>query len=63
MNYIIFNIILFIISYNIDQSIVNWFDIVPWSQNYIFYTIVFNLPISFLITVIIIKKIKQLLQL
>jgi len=40
---------------------VNLLELEYWSQDYIFYTLVFNLPISIYITLVIIKKLKQLL--
>jgi DNA integrity scanning protein DisA with diadenylate cyclase activity len=46
MNFIIFNAILFSISYIIDYIAVDWFDMVEWSMNYINYLLFINFPIS-----------------
>lgn len=60
MNYIVFNILMIVVSYGMDKAIVDLMDLEYWSQDYIFYTIVFNLPISVLITIVIMRKMKQL---
>jgi len=61
MNFIIFNVIFFTISYIIDYMAVNWFGLVEWSQNYLYYIILINLPLSTFITYKYVKKIKEFL--
>ena len=59
MNFLFFNIIMFIISYCIDFIALGWFDIEPWSKDFIQYYLFINIPISVLLTVYIMGKIKS----
>ena len=63
MNFIIFNFILFGISSLIDYIATDWFQIVEWSREYIYYLFLINLPISTMLTYLCIRKIKEFLGL
>ena len=59
MNFLFFNIVLFLISYCIDFIALDLFHIEPWSKEFIQYYLFANIPISLILTIIIIKKLKS----
>ena len=59
MNFLLFNIVLFIISYSIDYIALDWFNVEPWSKEFMQYYLFVNIPISALLTVVIVNKIKS----
>jgi len=61
MNFIIFNVILFIYSYIIDYFAVDLYGLEEWSMKYIQYLFLINLPISTILTYMSIGKIKEYL--
>jgi hypothetical protein len=63
MNFVIFNTVLFCISYIIDYIAIDWFGLVQWSSKYINYLLFVNFPISSIATYLIIDKVKEFLGL
>jgi len=61
MNFIIFNVILFLISYIIDYIAVNLFGLIEWSATYINYLLFINLPVSTILTYLSIRRVKEFL--
>ena len=61
MNFIFFNIILYFASSFIDYIIVDIFNVVQWSKDYISLLIFVNLPVSTIVTIVIMRKIKNIL--
>jgi len=63
MKFLLFNVILFFISYVIDYIAIHLFGLVEWSENYIYYLVVINLPVSTFLTYLAMKKIKEFIGL
>ncbi len=63
MNFLLFNIVLFAISSVLDYIAIHIFGLVEWSDSYIYYLIIINIPISSFATYKLIPKIKEYLSL
>ena len=59
-NFIIFNILLIVISSVIDYIAIDWFGLVEWSSNYIYYIFFINLPLSTFLAYYLNRKYKEL---
>jgi len=62
MHFLLFNIILFGISYVVDYVGVHIFHIVEWSESYLYYLILVNIPLSLILTYMAMRKIKGLIE-
>jgi len=62
MNFLLFNIILFSISYLLDYIGMHVFGIIEWSETYIYYLVLLNIPLSFVLTYIVMKRVKELVK-
>jgi len=60
-NFIIFNVLLFIISSIIDYIVIYMFGIIEWSEKYFYYLIFVNIPLSSFLSYKVNKKIKDYL--
>jgi len=63
MNFFFFNIVLFTISYILDYIAIHIFGLVEWSDSYIYYLIIINIPVSSFATYKLMPKIKEFLSL
>jgi hypothetical protein len=59
MQFLAFNIVLFLVSYIIDIIAINYFGVVAWRREFLEYYLFVNIPISALSTVLIINTIKS----
>jgi len=62
MNFLLFNIVIFTISSILDYIAIHIFGLVEWSESYIYYLIIINLPISSFATYKLMPKIKEFLS-
>jgi len=62
MNFLLFNIVIFTISSILDYIAIHIFGLVEWSESYIYYLIIINLPISSFTTYKLMPKIKEFLS-
>jgi len=62
MKFILFNIFLMCISYAMDYVAIDLFSLVKWSNSYIYYFFIINLPISLLMSNMLMNKIKYYLE-
>jgi len=62
MNFLLFNIILFFISYLLDYIAINIFGITEWSKAYLYYLFIINIPFSIVLTYILMRRVKEYLE-
>ena len=62
MHFVLFNMILFIISYLLDYMGTHIFGIIDWSEAYLYYLVLVNIPLSITLTYIVMRKIKSLIS-
>jgi len=59
MNFLIFNVILFGISYILDYMAIHIFGVVEWSEAYMYYLFVINIPVSIFLTYIAVRRLRE----
>ncbi len=62
MKFLLFNIILFGISYLLDYVGTRVFGIIEWSETYLYYLVLVDIPLSMTLTYIVMRQLRDSIE-